>query len=104
MSGQRSETKEAVASNYGVGPIDAALKAVEHMIGGYTKVKVRDFSLEAITGGSDALAEVTISVQDEEGRVASAQSASTDIATASVDALITAINLLLDKKKLWNME
>ena len=73
------------------------------MIGGYTKVKVRVSSLEAITGGSDALAEVTISVEDEEGRVASAQSASTDIATASVDALITAINIL-EKKKLWSME
>ncbi len=96
--------EEAVASNYGVGPIDAALKAVELMIGNYTKVKVRDFSLEAITGGSDALAEVTISVEDEDGRVASAQSASTDIATASVDALITAINILLEKKKLWAMQ
>ncbi|MDG6244758.1 MAG: 2-isopropylmalate synthase [Methanolobus sp.] len=96
--------EEAVASNYGVGPIDAALKAVELMIGNYTKVKVRDFSLEAITGGSDALAEVTISVEDEDGRVVSAQSASADIATASVDALITAINILLEKKKLWSMQ
>lgn len=95
--------EEAVASNYGVGPIDAALKAVELMIGGYTKVKVRDFSLEAITGGSDALAVVTVSVEDEDGRVVSAQSASADIATASVDALITAINILLEKKKLWSM-
>jgi hypothetical protein len=24
--------------------------------------------------------------------------------TASVDALVTAINILLDKKKLWNMQ
>ncbi|WP_342306436.1 2-isopropylmalate synthase [Methanolobus sp. ZRKC5] len=96
--------EEAVACNYGVGPIDAALKAVELMIGGYTKVKVRDFSLEAITGGSDALAVVTVSVEDEDGRVVSAQSASADIATASVDALITAINILLEKKKLWSME
>ncbi|QLC51171.1 2-isopropylmalate synthase [Methanolobus zinderi] len=96
--------EEAVASNFGVGPIDAALKAVEEMMGGYTKIKVRDFSLEAITGGSDALAEVTISVEDEDGRVVSAQSASADIATASVDALITAINILLEKKKLWTMQ
>jgi 2-isopropylmalate synthase len=98
------EGKEVVASNYGVGPIDAALKAVEDMMGGYNKIKVRDYRLEAITGGSDALAEVTISVEDAEGRVVSAQAASTDIATASVDALITAINILLEKKKLWSMQ
>ena len=96
--------EDAVASNYGVGPVDAALRAVEEMIGGYTKVKVRDFSLEAITGGSDALAEVTITVEDGEGHVSSAQSASTDISTASVDALIAAINLLLDQKKIKGLK
>jgi 2-isopropylmalate synthase len=36
--------------------------------------------------------------------VVTAHAASTDIVTASVDALITAINILLDKKKLWNMQ
>ncbi len=95
---------EAVASNIGTGPVDAAVKAVQQMIAGYTKVKIRDFRIEAITGGADALAEVTIGVEDEDGRVVTAHAASTDIVTASVDALITAINILLDKKKLWNMQ
>jgi len=74
------------------------------MLDGYTKIKIRDFRIEAITGGSDALAEVTIGVEDEEGRVVTAHSASADIVTASVDALVTAINLLLEKKKLWSMQ
>jgi 2-isopropylmalate synthase len=95
---------EAVASNIGTGPVDAAVKAVQQMIAGYTKVKIRDFRIEAITGGADALAEVTIGVEDEDGRVVTAHAASTDIVTASVDALVTAINILLDKKKLWNMQ
>ncbi len=96
--------EEAVASNIGTGPVDAAVKAVQQMIAGYTKVKIRDFRIEAITGGADALAEVTIGVEDEDGRVVTAHAASTDIVTASVDALITAINILLEKKKLWNMQ
>ncbi|MCC7575300.1 MAG: 2-isopropylmalate synthase [Methanomethylovorans sp.] len=96
--------EEAVASNIGTGPVDAAVKAVQQMIAGYTKVKIRDFRIEAITGGADALAEVTIGVEDEDGRVVTAHAASTDIVTASVDALVTAINILLDKKKLWNMQ
>jgi 2-isopropylmalate synthase len=96
--------EETVASNIGTGPVDAAVKAVEQMIAGYTKVKIRDFRIEAITGGADALAEVTIGVEDGEGRMVTAHAASTDIVTASVDALITAINILLDKKKLWDMQ
>ena len=96
--------EEAVASNIGTGPVDAAVKAVQQMIAGYTKVKIRDFRIEAITGGADALAEVTIGVEDEDGRMVTAHAASTDIVTASVDALVTAINILLDKKKLWNMQ
>lgn len=96
--------QEVTASNFGVGPIDASLKAVGSMLNGYTRIKIRDFRIEAITGGSDALAEVTIGVEDEEGRVVTAHSASADIVTASVDALVTAINLLLEKKKLWSMQ
>ena len=93
-----------MVSNIGTGPVDAAVKAVQQMIAGYTKVKIRDFRIEAITGGADALAEVTISVEDEEGRTVTAHAANTDIVTASVDALVNGINILLDKKKLWNME
>lgn len=96
--------EDAVVSNIGTGPVDAAVKAVQQMIAGYTKVKIRDFRIEAITGGADALAEVTISVEDEEGRTVTAHAANTDIVTASVDALVNGINILLDKKKLWNME
>ena len=86
--------EETVTANTGVGPVDAALNAVQTMIGEHTKIKVHDFSIEAISGGSDALAEVTIGVEDEKGRIVTAHSASADIVLASVDALITAINML----------
>jgi len=86
--------EESVTANTGVGPVDAALNAVQNMIGEHTKIKVHDFRIEAISGGSDALAEVTIGVEDEKGRIVTAHSASADIVLASVDALITAINML----------
>jgi len=89
--------EETVASNTGVGPVDAALKAVEDIIGEHAKVRIHDFRIEAISGGSDALAEVIIGVEDENGRIVTARSASADIVIASVEALVTAINMLLKK-------
>jgi len=89
--------EETVASNTGVGPVDAALKAVEDIIGEHAKVRIHDFRIEAISGGSDALAEVIIGVEDEKGRIVTARSASADIVIASVEALVTAINMLLKK-------
>ncbi len=85
---------EMISSNIGIGPVDAALNAVRNIIGEHVRVKIKDFRIEAISGGSDALAEVTIGVEDEKGRIVTAHSASADIVIASVDALITAINML----------
>ncbi len=86
--------EEMISSNTGIGPVDAALNAVRNIIGEHVKVKIKDFRIEAISGGSDALAEVTIGVENEKGRIVTAHSASADIVIASVDALITAINML----------
>jgi 2-isopropylmalate synthase len=83
--------KERLGANVGVGPVDAALKAVTGILGDY-KFKLRDFRIEAISGGSDALAEVIIGVEDEKGRVISARSTNEDIVMASVEALVSAIN------------
>ncbi len=91
------DSEEMIVSNTGVGPVDAALKAVEEMIGEHARIKIHDFRIEAISGGSDALAEVIIGVEDENGRIVTARSASADIVIASVDALITAINTMLRK-------
>ncbi len=87
--------KERITSNIGVGPVDAALKAVENIMGESSHVSIHDFRIEAVTGGSDALAEVIIGVQDDRGRIVSARAANEDIVMASVDALVTAINMLL---------
>ena len=87
--------KEYRASEFGVGPIDATLKAIENVVGDVARFKLADFKLEAITGGSDALANVTVKVTDSRGRVVSAKGVREDIVMAGVEAVINAANRLL---------
>lgn len=89
--------EERLGAHTGVGPVDAALNTVKSIMGDY-KVKLRDFRIEAISGGSDALAEVIIGVEDEKGRTVSARATNEDIVMASVEALIAAINQLMGSK------
>ncbi len=89
----RGEVK--VGASIGVGPVDAALNAVQGIINGQRTMKLRDFKIEAISGGSDALAEVIIGVEDDKGRIMTARAANEDIVMASVEALVTAMNRIL---------
>ncbi|HMK46377.1 MAG TPA: 2-isopropylmalate synthase [Methanocella sp.] len=77
----------------GIGPVDAAMKAVEHIVDG-NSMRLRDFRIEAITGGSDAMAEVMVGVEDGKGRMVTARAAREDIVQASVEALLSAMNRL----------
>jgi isopropylmalate/citramalate/homocitrate synthase-like protein len=88
--------KEYKSSDFGVGPIDAVLKAIQAIMGGVAKFKLVDFKLDAITGGSDALASVTVKLMDHQGRVISASGVREDIVMAGVDAVINASNRLLN--------
>ena len=87
--------KERVLASTGVGPVDAAVNAVQGLLDSDTSIHLCDFRIEAITGGSDALAEVVIGVEDDRGRKVSARSAREDIVMASVEALVSAINRLM---------
>lgn len=82
-----------VTSAIGVGPVDASLKAVESLVG--KSIKITEFRMDAITGGSDAIAEVYVTVEDEEGHSFTSRGASQDIVMASVDAVINAVNYLM---------
>lgn len=87
--------KERVFANIGVGPVDAAVRAVQGLLNTDTSIHLSDFRIDAISGGSDALAEVVIGVEDDRGRRVSARSAREDIVMASVEALVSAINRLM---------
>ena len=88
-----------VAAETGVGPVDAALKTIEKMLSSTVKARLKSFRLEAITGGSDALAEVVITVEDDRGNIVSARAAHEDIVMASVEAMIEGINRLISIRR-----
>ncbi len=91
--------KRYVASDTGVGPVDSAMKAIQTVTGGFGEITLKEYRLEAITGGSDALAEVRIKVEDEEGITASASAAGEDIVVVSVEAMLDGINKVLLKRR-----
>jgi 2-isopropylmalate synthase len=89
--------KEYIAAETGVGPVDAVLKAIQKLTSNIENIRLREYRLEAITGGSNAVAEVIIKVEDEKGNLVSARAAREDIVMASVEAMINGINKLLIK-------
>lgn len=86
-------------AEFGVGPIDASMKAVSKLLGGLIKLRLESFRLEAITGGTEAFAEVTVRVSDEEGRSVTAKGFSEDIVLAGVYAILNGANRLIQIRK-----
>jgi hypothetical protein len=91
--------KEHVAAETGVGPVDATIKAIQKLTHSLVNVRLSEYRLEALSGGSDAVAEVVIKVEDKDGNVVSARSAREDIVMASVEAMINGINKCLAKRR-----
>jgi hypothetical protein len=88
-----------ISSATGVGPVDAALRAIQNVVKEISKLELVEYHLDAITGGSDALADVTIKLRDEEGNVYWAEGVSEDVVLASVQAMINGINQWFLKSK-----
>ncbi len=83
-------------SSTGDGPVDAALKAIERIVG--KKFTLDEYSIEAVTGGKDAIGSVRVKVSSGK-RSARGRGASTDIITASIKAYLAAINSLLMQRE-----
>ena len=79
----------------GDGPVDAAYKAIDKIVG--LKLKLADYSLRALSGGKDAQGEVNVKVEYGKGTY-SGRGASTDIIEASAKAYLQAINKILASK------
>ncbi len=88
----RVSGSERVFSSTGTGPVDAALRAIIGMLP--VRVQLKEFNIEAISGGSDAIGHVTIAVEDERGRIFDASASGDDIVLASAEAMVNALNLL----------
>jgi D-citramalate synthase len=88
--------REVVESGVGVGPVDAALNALRKTVMGVADIKLEDYRVEAITGGTDALVDVWVKMS-REGRVISARGAGPDIIMASVQAFVEGMNRLIQE-------
>ena len=85
----RMQQEVAQESGWGDGPVDAAYKAIDLI----TKIPGRllEYQLRAVTGGKDAMGEVTVTVEMDGQRVIG-RGSSTDVIEASVRAYLHAIN------------
>ena len=91
VDGVRHEQAE-----FGVGPIDAVFRAITRLIG--HSPKLEQYSVNAITGGTDALGEVTVRIS-ENGSSAVGRGSHPDIINASVRAYLNALNRLAKKQE-----
>jgi 2-isopropylmalate synthase len=87
--GVRTEGGVIVEAATGDGPVDAAYKAIDRIA--KIPLVLTDYSIHSVTGGKDAIGEVTIKVQDN-GHTVIGHGASTDIIEASAKAYIDVIN------------
>jgi len=78
-------------AGYGNGPIDAVFNTISKLTG--TESELLRFSVNALTGGTDALGEVTVRLK-ENGLIALGKGADPDIITASAKAYINGLNRL----------
>lgn len=83
------EEKEITVS--GDGPVDSVYKAITALTG--SRAELNKFEIKAITGGTDALGEVTV-ILEEGGHTVRGQGSDTDIIIASAKAYINALNKL----------
>ncbi len=79
------------ATALGIGPVDAVFKAIAELT--ETKSELERFQVNAITGGMDALGEVSVTVS-EDGRRVIGNGADPDIIVASARAYVHALNKL----------
>ena len=79
-------------SEVGVGPVDAALNAIRKAMN--TGIRLEEYRSSAVTGSSDSLCQVVVTVSNVQGdgRLAFGSAIGTDIVQASVDAMMAAIN------------
>jgi len=85
---------EMLEAGTGVGPVDAAINAVRRAISGVRDVRLEEYHVDAITGGTNAVVEVWVTMAMGD-RSISARGAGGDIIMASVEAVLEGINRLM---------
>jgi len=78
----------------GVGPVDAAINAVRKAVSAVEPIRLEEYRVNAITGGTDAVVEVTVRLRKGD-KVATAMGVHEDIVMASVEAMLSGMNVLV---------
>ncbi len=90
---------EKLASSVGVGPVDASVKAIVKCFEPMSKIKLLEYNIEAVTGGTEALGHVSIELMDlESNHIVKSSATHEDIVMSSVLALLKGLNRLLKAK------
>ncbi len=79
-------------SAWGDGPVDAVFRAISKLVD--LPVTLDNYSIRAVTAGTDAMGEVTLRLRDN-GHGVTGRGASTDIIEASAKAYVDALNKLV---------
>ncbi len=90
VEGQEHSTEQT-----GDGPVDAAYNCVKALVPHNARLQL--YQVHAVTEGTDAQATVSVRME-EDGRIATGQSADTDTVVASVLAYVHALNRLLVRR------
>lgn len=80
----------------GDGPVDAVYRAIEKITD--TPIKLISYAINAVTHGKDAMGGVTISVE-RNNKIYRGYGVATDVIEASVNALLNAINRILNNSR-----
>ncbi|HPC45095.1 MAG TPA: 2-isopropylmalate synthase [Candidatus Latescibacteria bacterium] len=78
-------------SEWGDGPVDAVFRAISKVSG--FAITLDNYTIRAVTAGTDAIGEVTLRVRDN-GHTVTGRGASTDIVEASARAYVDGLNKL----------
>jgi len=86
--------QEITGASSGSGPVDAAMQVLRKSIADVADIRLEEYHVDAISGGTDALVEVTVRLS-KDGKIITSRGARTDIIMASVEAMIAGMNRLL---------
>ncbi|MDD5141854.1 2-isopropylmalate synthase [Methanoregula sp.] len=86
--------QEMTGAATGDGPVDAAMEVLRKCVSDVADIRLEEYHVDAISGGTDALVEVTVRLS-KDGKIITSRGARTDIIMASVEAMIAGMNRLL---------
>jgi D-citramalate synthase len=86
--------KDVTGAAIGVGPVDAAVNAVKKAILDVEPIYLEQYHVKSITGGTDAMVEVVVRMR-KGARTATAIGVREDIVMASIEAVLSSMNVLV---------